>query len=65
MCICRVESPDGDREKGERAQCQSGQLDGNKAEVDGDAVDSFARRQFLSLQRNTDTHKLTRLHFRV
>lgn len=33
----------------EKAQCQSGQLDGNKAVVDGDAVDPHAVKRSLFL----------------
>lgn len=52
--VRRVEDPDGEREK---AQCQSGQLDGNKAVVDGDVVDPHMVEQALSLSPYTNyTH---------
>lgn len=40
----------------EKAQCQSGQIDGNKAVVDGDAVDPHAVKQSLFLWLSTQTH---------
>lgn len=41
----------------ENAQCQSGQLDSNKAVVDGDAVDPHAaRRSLISVSLHTQTH---------
>lgn len=44
----------------EKAQCQSGQLDGNKAVVDGGAVDPHAaKRSPLFVSLNTRTHTPT------
>lgn len=40
----------------EKAQCQSGQLDGNKAVVDGDAVDPHVVKQSLFLCLSTQIH---------
>lgn len=40
----------------EKAQCQSGQLDGNKAVVDGDAVELHAEKHTLSLSASTHTN---------
>lgn len=47
----------------EEAQCQSGQLDGNKAVVDGAAADPHAARRTprLSLHKQTHTHALLHL----
>ncbi len=43
----------------EKAQCQSGQLDGNKAAVDGDAVDLHGEKHsLLSLLIHTHTRCL-------
>lgn len=41
----------------EKAQCQSGQLDGNKAVVDGNAVDPHAVKR-LSVSLYTNVHTL-------
>lgn len=40
----------------EKAQCQGGQLDGNKAVVDGNAVDPHAEQYSLSPSLHTYTH---------
>lgn len=39
----------------EKAQCQSGQIDGNKAVVDGEAVDPHAAKQSLCLSASAQT----------
>lgn len=40
----------------EKAQCQGGQLDGNKAVVDGNAVDPHAEQYSLSLSTHIYTY---------
>lgn len=44
----------------EKAQCQSGQLDGKKAVVDGDAVDPHAAKQSLCPSVHEHTYLQTK-----